>query len=136
MSSALGDHPVTGFMSDYRFNAMNDRRPTSPQRRWETFPARTTLPSREPSKEDIELAEQLLGHSQGARNYKHKQSDGVSDSTSQRHECLSPSLTMSPSADQVQPGSISIECRQRENSQPYGPESSQSDAVPSGQVCR
>lgn len=141
MYSALEKHPVAGSMSDRIFNDMAERRPTSPQRRWETFPARnTTLPSREPSKEDIELAQHLLGHSQGARSYKRTQ-DAVParDSRSPTHEGPSPTLTRSPSAEHAhlgRPGSSPAESRQREDSQSYAPLPSNSDAVPSGQVCR
>ncbi|KAH9218135.1 hypothetical protein DL95DRAFT_423672 [Leptodontidium sp. 2 PMI_412] len=110
---------------------MSDRDASaSQQRKEETFPLRTALPARERSREEIELAQQLLGHSQGHR-------DVSGDSPSPRYDSQRPTST-SPSTDrlrQVTPGSVSEESSQREQS--YAPlsSSSQSDVAPSGQVC-
>lgn len=121
----MSDHP----MSNHPFGNMNDR-DSSQQRKEETFPLRTALPARERSREEIELAQQLLGHSQGGR-------DVSGDSPSPRYDAQRPPST-SPSVDrlrQATPGSTTDEAGQREQS--FAPmSSSQSDTGPSGQVCR
>ncbi|KAG4419025.1 hypothetical protein IFR04_007801 [Cadophora malorum] len=120
----MSDHP----MSNHPFGNMNDR-DSSQQRKEETFPLRTALPARERSREEIELAQQLLGHSQGGR-------DVSGDSPSPRYDAQRPPST-SPSVDrlrQATPGSTTDEAGQREQS--FAPmSSSQSDTGPSGQVC-
>jgi hypothetical protein len=118
----------------------NNRRSPSPQRRREeTFPVRSALPSREPSKEDIELAQHLIGHAQGARAVQHNENEqNAKNSPSPNYEANSPDSS-SPSVDrlrQITPRSNSLERNEREVSQSYPPVSSQSDAIPSGQVCR
>lgn len=120
----MSDHP----MSNHPFGNMSDR-DSSQQRREETFPLRTALPARERSREEIELAQQLLGHSQGGR-------DVSGDSPSPRYDAQRPPST-SPSVDrlrQATPGSATEEVGLREQS--FAPMSSQSDTGPSGQVCR
>ncbi|PMD62857.1 uncharacterized protein K444DRAFT_642020 [Hyaloscypha bicolor E] len=115
---------------------MCDRGSSSPhQRREDTFPLRTTLPSREPSKEDIELAQRLIGHSQAARNNEQT----AKDSPSPTHELQSPG-SKSPSSDrmhQFTPRSLSVERSQRETSQTYSSATSPPPphTVPSGQIC-
>lgn len=127
----MSDHP----MSDHPFSNMSDRELKSPspqQRREETYPVRTALPSKEPSREEIELAQQLLGHAQGARNHPPSQHSG--DSPSPRYDQRLSST--SPSTDRIRhqtPGSTSGDSSQREQS--YAP-IAQSDTTQSGQVCR
>ncbi len=135
MCCAVRHIPGTDFMSDHPFRNMSDRDLKSPspqQRREETYPVRTALPSKDPSKEEIELAQQLLGHAQGV--IKHPPSQHSGDSPSPRYE-QRPSST-SPSADRMRhqtPGSTSEDSSQREQS--YAP-IAQSDTTSSGQVCR
>ncbi|CZS88659.1 related to GATA factor SREP [Rhynchosporium agropyri] len=121
----MSDH----LSSSHPFGEMVDRNPSSQERMEESFPLRTSLPARERSREEIELAQQLLGHSQGQR-------DVSGDTPSPRYDSQRPS-SMSPSTDrmrQITPGSASEEQSQREQS--YAPVSStQYDAAPSGQVC-
>jgi GATA-binding protein, other eukaryote len=136
MCCALHQYPVTDFMSDHPFNTMCDRRSSSPHhRREDTFPLRTTLPSREPSREDIELARRLLGHSQAARNSEQT----AKDSPSPTYELQSPG-SKSPASErmhQFTPRSLSVERSQRESSQAYSSATSPPPhSVPSGQVCR
>lgn len=138
MCCALRQFPVTDFMSDHPFGGMNDRGPPSPPRREELF-ARTTLP-RERTKEDIETAQHLLGHSQAARNNNQIRDERkVTESPSPTYELQSHSLTVSPTTEQVRqstPRSTSLERRQSEISQSYSPITSQSETAPTGQVCR
>jgi hypothetical protein len=141
MCCALRQLPVTDFMSDHPFGGMSERGSSSPHRRMEdTFSLRQALPPREPSREQIELAQHLLSHSQDSRNNQQKQnSQTVRDSPSPNYELQSPEAG-SPSTErmrQLTPRSNSIERSQRENSQSYAPAaSSQTDSAPSGQVCR
>jgi hypothetical protein len=136
MCCALRQFPVTDFMSDHPFRAMCDRGSASPhQRREDTFPLRTTLPSREPSKEDIELAQRLIGHSQAARNNEQT----AKDSPSPTYELQSQG-SKSPSSDRMHQftrRSLSVERSQRETSQSYlSATSPPPHTVPSGQICR
>jgi GATA-binding protein len=141
MCCALRQYPVTDFMSDHPFSVMSNRRSSSPhQRREDLFPLRTTLPSREPSKEDIELAQRLLGHSQAARNKQQNQNEQTTkDSPSPTYE-LQSAGSKSPSSErmhQFTPRSLSVERSQREPSQSYSSVTSPPpDSTPSGQVCR
>ena len=135
MCCELEHYPVTGFMSDHPFGGMSNRRSPSPQRRREeTFPDRSALPSREPSKEDIELAQHLIGHAQGTIQWNENE-QSAANSPSPNNEANSPKSS-SPRSRQITPRSNSLERQERELSQSYPPVSSQSDAVPSGQVCR
>lgn len=140
MCCALRQLPVTDFMSDHPFGGMSERGSSSPHRRMEdTFSLRQALPPREPSREQMELAQHLLSHSQDSRNNQQKQnSQTVRDSPSPSYELQSPEAR-SPSTErmrQLTPRSNSIERSQRENSQSYAPTaSSQTDSAPSGQVC-
>jgi len=135
MCCALRQYPVTGFMSDHPFSAMSDRGSSSPHpRRDDTFPLRTALPSREPSKEDIELAQRILSQSQAARNNKQT----AKDSPSPTYELQSPG-SKSPSSERIHqftPRSLSVEQNHREPSQTYSATSPPPQSVPSGQVCR
>jgi GATA-binding protein len=140
MCCALRQYPVTDFMSDHPFSVMSDRGSSSPhQRREDAFPLRTTLPNREPSKEDIELAQRLLGHSQAARNKQQNQNGQTAkDSPSPTYE-LQSAGSKSPSSErmhQFTPRSLSVERSQREPSQSYSVTSPPSDSTPSGQVCK
>lgn len=122
-------------MSDHPYGGMSDRRSSSPQRRREeTFPVRTVLPSREPSREDIELAQQLLGHSQAAtgRESRNEQPTKDSPSPSYEHQRLG---STSPTVDRVRQITPRSEAEQS-HPQSYAPVPSQADSIPSGQVCR
>lgn len=134
MCCTLRKFPVTDFMSDHPYGGMSDRGSSSPQRRVETFPLRTALPSREPSREDIELARRILSQAQAA---------ATNNETSRNEQPVRSS--QSPSNDQQRPGSSSPNLdrarqitprSEGEKSQSYAPVTSQPDAVPSGQVCR
>ena len=135
MCCALRQYPVTGFMSDHPFSAMSDRGSSSPHsRREETFPLRTVLPNREPSKEDIELAQRILAQSQAARNNQ----QNAKDSPSPTYE-LQSAGSKSPSSERMHftPRSLSVERNHREASQTYSSATSPPpQSVPSGQVCR
>jgi GATA-binding protein len=140
MCCALHQHPVTDFMSDHPFSVMNDRRSSSPhQRREDVFHLRTTLPSKESSKEDTELAQRLLGHSQAAGNKQQNQNEQTAkDSPSPTYE-LQSARSKSPSErmHQFTPRSLSVERSQREPSQSCSSVTSPPpDSTPSGQVCR
>ena len=119
---------------------MTDTRPPPSQRHWGTFSARTAAHTQEPSKEDVELAQHLLGHSQEARDYSHKQDHQTTrDSGPPAQERPSSRSTMSPSGEQVQlvtPRSHSSDRGQAEDSKSYAPGSSHPDSILSGQVCR
>lgn len=136
MCCALRRLPVTDFMSDHPYGGMSDRGSSSPQRRREeTFPLRTALPSREPSREEVELAQQIIARSQAANNNREASRNEQSrrDSTSPSSEHQRP-VSTSPSLDrarQITPRS------EGEQPQSYAPVTSQPDAaVPTGQVCR
>ncbi|KAH8596096.1 hypothetical protein B0O99DRAFT_593936 [Bisporella sp. PMI_857] len=100
-------------------------------RREGTFPVR--------SKQDIELAQHLVGHSLGVRNSpqtRNEQSFDSSPSPAYEHE--SPESVQTSTSDQLRhltPRSSSLERSQRESSQYDVPNIPQSDNVPSGQVC-
>ncbi|CZR64976.1 related to GATA factor SREP [Phialocephala subalpina] len=134
MYCALRRLPVTDFMSDHSFGSMSDRGSSSPQRRREEiFPLRTALPSREPSREDVELAQQIIARAQAASSRDASRNDQSSrDSTSPSSEHQRP-VSTSPTLDrarQITPRS------EGEQSQSYAPVTSQLDAaIPSGQVC-
>jgi len=130
--------PVADLRSDHSFDKMSDRESSPLQRRRETFPVRSALPSREPSKEDMELAQSLVGHAQGSRTSLAPQNQqNIRGSPSPAREVQSQTST-SPASEQmcqVTPGPTSAERNQQDRS--YAPaSSSQSDSVPSGQVCR
>lgn len=137
---SIVQHPpdVTGFMSDHRFAAMSERTSSPQRRREEAFPVRSSLPSQEPSEEDIELAQHLLGHSQAIRNNHRKQEEELArDSPSPTYKLQSPSSSMvsAERARQITPRSVSTERNQRDSF--YAPVTSpQSDSAPSGQICR
>jgi len=142
MICTLQRHPATDFMSEQAFDVMNDRGSTSPQqRRQESFPVpvRAAIVSREPSKADIGLAQHLAGHSRGVRDTRQNQkAQDVSSSPTYELQNQDPNLTPpSERMRQLTPRSASLERMQRESSQAYAPViSSQSDSIPSGQVCR
>jgi hypothetical protein len=141
MCCALRQYPVTDFMSDHPFSIMSDRGSSSPHlRREDAFPLRATLPNSEPSKDDIELAQHLLGHSQATRNSQQKQNEeSARDSPSPTYE-LQSRESKSPSAErlhQFTPRSLSVERSQREPSQSYSSVTSPPpESISSGQVCR
>jgi GATA-binding protein len=125
--------PVTDFLSDHPFGVMNEI--SSPQRRREeTFPVRSTLPSREPSRADLELAQHLVGHSQGITSNRPSPNEQVIDSPSPSQELRHPETTLITA--QEAPSPDSLEREERESSQSYAPVVSQPGSVPSGQVCR
>ncbi|KAF4635673.1 hypothetical protein G7Y89_g2438 [Cudoniella acicularis] len=121
---------------------MSNRRSPSPQRRREeTFPVRSALPSRNPSKEAVEIAQHLIGHSQGAQNVSQAQSEkSARTSPSPSYDAQTPE-SLSQSAErlhQVAPRSSSLDRLQQEQSRAYATnatDATQSDPVPSGQVC-
>lgn len=126
-------------MPNHPFDGMSDRTSPSPHlAKLENFPVRAGLPSREPSKEDLELAQHLIGHAQAARVIQTKENGAsTADSPSPPYESNSPESS-NPSSDRVRqltPRSSSSERRERELSQSYPPVSSQSDTIASGQVC-
>lgn len=119
-------------MSDHPFRGMSNKGPSSPKRhREENIPVRSALPSK-PTKEDIELAQQLIGHAKGDRG--EPQDFNQQKSTS---HLSSPSNSPTPEAPSP---SSSLERNQREESlasTSYPPVNSiQSDPIPVGQVCR
>jgi GATA-binding protein len=140
MCCALRQYPVTDFMSDHPFSIMSERGSSPHLRREDAFPLRTTLPNREPSKENIELAQHLLGHSKVAIDSQQKQNEeSAKDSPSPTYELQSRG-SKSPSTERMQrftPRSLSVERSQRETSQAYSSVTSPPpESIPSGQVCR
>jgi hypothetical protein len=149
MCCAYSTYPVTDLGSGYSSHTMSNKLSLTPQRRKEIFPVRTVLPSREPSKEDLELAQHLIGHAQGIRGDPILQDGQSSRSTpSPAYNTSTPGST-SPSAQrlrEIASRSSSLErsqhdqahSQQREQSYPRAQsiQSVQSDAVPAGQVCR
>lgn len=132
MCCAYSSHPVTGFMSDHPFRGMSDKGSSSLKRhREENIPVRSALPSKPPM-EDIELAQQLIGHAKGTR----RELEEPNQQNSGSH-LSSPSNSPTPEAPSP---SNSLERNQREQSQAsqsYAPvTSTQSDPIPVGQVCR
>jgi len=123
--------PVTGLLSDHPFHVMNTGDESASQRRrQETVAVRSAMSSREPSREDLELAKQLVGQSQGRRSPPSHRSESNMDSPSPREFQGSESLS---SAGQE---ASNAEQYEREGSQSYAPPLPASENVPSGQVCR
>ena len=140
MCCALHQYPVTDFMSDHPFSIMTDRGSSSPHlRREEALTLRTALPDREPSKEEIELAQRILSHAQAIGNNQQRQTEQTaSDSPSPAYELQSRG-SRSPSTERHQftPRSASEDRGQRELSQPFSSATSPPpNSIPSGQVCR
>lgn len=138
MCCALRQLPVIDFMSDHRFSIMSNRGSSSPQWRREDFPIQTALPSREPSRAEVELSQHILSHSQQRNNQQQANDQTTKDSPSPSYELRSPGST-SPSAErmrQITPRSSSVERNQIEQYQAFSTASSQADAGPTGQVCR
>ncbi|RDW80615.1 hypothetical protein BP5796_05313 [Coleophoma crateriformis] len=95
-------------------------------------PNRTSLPSQDPSKTDLELAEQLLGHAQGRPGNPSSQEDRSTNSPSPSYGLQSPRTTVSSTtARHATPGSPSREADHSYDA--YAP--AQSSAVSNGQVC-
>lgn len=129
MGCEVRQFPVTDFWSDHPFKIMNEH--SSPhRRREETFPVRSALPSRE----DMELARQLVGHSHGKKDSQPTPNEQKIDSPSPSQEFRRPEPTLSTTQEAPRPASLDRE--EREKSQSYSPVVSQSGPVPSGQVCR
>ena len=124
MTCAIRRHPVTDFMLDHRHHLMDDQGSS----RSETFPVR--------SKEDIELAHHLVGHSRGVQDGLQIRNEQISnDSPSPAYDYESPESRMTPSSDQTRrltPRPSSSERSQRESSQYDAPVIPN---IPSGQVC-
>lgn len=139
MCSEVRQYPVADFVSKHPFGCMAGSDPSLPQRRRdEAFPVRSALPSREPSKEDLELAQHLVGHSQGIRDNQQTQSQRNMDGPSPLKDFHGPESSSSTERQTYQGvrRSASVEREHRESPQPYVPAVPQSESVPSGQVCR
>lgn len=113
----------------------NQESSSSERQTAETIPVRPLLP-RETSKADIEVAEQLLSHSQGNKPDRHQQEKEANSSKSPSpyprpsHEALPHDYAQDPGRPADSP-----EQSQRDLS--YPPiASSALDQVPSGQACR
>jgi hypothetical protein len=133
MTCTLRRLPVTDFLSDHPHYEMSDNESRSPHRRIETFPIRSNT-----SKEDLELAHQLVGHAQGLRNPPTQESQTLGDSPSTQYESET-SIARTPPSDRMGqpfPRSPSVDQGQVENVDTYAPPIPQSDSIPSGQVCR
>jgi len=123
MICALRRLPVTDFTSDHHLDTMPEGGSISPQlRREDPFSMRPT-----PSKEELELAQHLVGHSQGQRNGLQRQNDIPNNSPSP-YDYGSPGMT--PGSDRMSQRSPG------ESVDSYAPVIPQSDNIPSGQVCR
>lgn len=110
---------------------MNERAGSSPPRRKEDIlPMRPGLTPRELSREDIELAESLVGHAQGNRNNTQQAGQYPRGSQSPFEERNSPISSSATSEQNYEtPGS--------DRDQSYAPLTSFGPgSVPSGQVCR
>ena len=131
MCAVVHQLPAIGFKSDHPCNIMDERREPSPQRRkQDTLPMRPGLSSGEPSKDDMELAQNLDGHAQGTRDNEQQPGQYPRGSHSPLREMSSPMSTSSTSDQNYDtPGS--------DREQIYAPVTSFGpDSVPSGQVCR
>jgi GATA-binding protein len=146
MCCAYSTLSVTDLKSDHSIRAMSSKHLSTPQRRKENVPVRTVLPSREPSKEDLELAQHLIGHAQGIRGDPIAPDGQTSRSTPSPAYDASTTGSTSPSAQQlceIASRSSSLERSQQDASQSYQraqshqrPQSLLSGALPAGQVCR
>ena len=124
--------PVTDILSDHSLRAMNQT--SSPQRRKEeTVPVRSPPPCRERSREDSEIAQHLVDHSQGLTKSGPGPNDKTTDTPSPSQELRYPEST---STAQEASSPASVERGGRESSQSCAPLVSQNGAVPSGQICR
>ena len=118
--------------------------PTSPRHRLdEAVPVRAAPPAmRQPSKEDMELAEHLLGHSQGlqdsaARDRAVQNGSGHVSPQPTSHEARTAELAsnVGPTYEQTTPRADVPEGGQ--NNEAYGSQSTMApEAAPAGQVCR
>ncbi|KAL3427386.1 GATA zinc finger [Phlyctema vagabunda] len=134
MPSIRPNAPVA-IMSDHSSGPQSDARQPHHLRQ-DTLPSRPGPPSQQPSREDLELAEQLLGHAQGRPDIKQNfiQNMGSLSPSPQPNNFHSPGLgaskmSLDPTRD-TSPGS-SIDDDQRDAFYPPA----QSDSVPSGQIC-
>jgi GATA-binding protein len=140
MCLVLGQHLAADFRPDHHTHEMSEGLPQSPPRRREEFHTLPALSSRGPSKEDIELAQHLIVHSQGTRNILQNQGEQnarISQSPALNAQASEPS---SPSAERMRQEvsrSTSLEKTIQEEEQSYMTGgSTQPDDIPSGQVCR
>lgn len=120
--------PVAGFVSDLSLNQMSNRLSQSPPRLREgTFPVRTALPQ-EPSKQEMETENHTQSNPPGL-DAREQEQNTPSPYDHQNHNSPSNQRQISPSV-------ASTDRMQREDSQAYAPVITQSDSIPSGQVCR
>lgn len=132
MTCVVRQLPVTGFLTDRPHGNMPEKDSKSPEREQKgTFPIRTN-----PSKEDLEVAHDLVRQSQGLINGQPRVND-VSPSPSYEDDASSSKRTPPPShLRQLSPRSPSLEQNQGESLDSFAPVIPQSDITPSGQVCR
>lgn len=131
MTCVLRRLPVTDFTSDHTFANMS--KDTSHHARVEAIPIRPT-----PSREDFELAHQLVGHSQGLRNGQQMQNE-IGGSPSPSYERENSEANKTPPSEhmrQPSPRASSLERSQGDNLDAFAPVIPQTDNIPSGQVCR
>lgn len=129
MTCALRNRSGTDFMSDHHHQGTQGDMATIG--REERFPVR--------SKQDIELAQHLVGHSLGMQDgseIRDEQRTRHSPSPAYEQGIANSRLTPSSDSRHLTPRSSSQDRSQRENSQFDAPIISQSDSIPSGQACR
>lgn len=138
MCCALRHLPVTDFLSDHPFSNMSDRGPSPHRRIDDNLPLRTSLPSRESTKEDQRHISPILDTSRDARAQQsqapHRHTPSPTPASEQRPTSQSPSAER---MRQITPRSISIEPHSRDQHQSYASTSTlQPGSVPTGQICR
>lgn len=107
--------------------------------RHEEQPVHTSLPTRTLSKEDIELAEQLVDHSQGLRENRDRTGNGRHEN-GQSYE-IQPANgsthTQEPYSRQQQPTPTPTTAERKQQEGSYSPQAIiNPDNVPNGQICR
>jgi hypothetical protein len=135
MCCALRHLPVTDFLSDHPFSSMTDRGPSPHRRRDDTYPLRTALPSRDPAKDDHRSPPESSILSQ-ARERQIEPSTRTTPSPAHEQPTAG---SISPSAERMRhitPRAVSTEPNRNQAQSHPQISSAQSEAIPTGQVCR
>ncbi|KAM3065747.1 GATA type transcriptional activator of nitrogen-regulated proteins [Clarireedia jacksonii] len=140
MCCALRKTPVTGFMSDHPFSKMSEGEPSfSRNQQDEGFSVRRSPSSNVSSKADLDLAQQLIGHSHSPgkiQERKQERDRSSSPSSYPDHRTSEVSSIAGNPSLQISPRSASEERSQRDTSQPFSSATSpKPDQIQAGQVC-
>lgn len=113
------------------------RLPTSPLHRGGEASHKATLPLREPSKEDLEGAEQLIGHAQGLRENINRSHNVRNDQSDKKLTISENSMAASSSTYPRTPTPTEDTTVIEQQDTPYSkPAPVGVDVAPTGQVCR